>query len=148
MRDHAAIGLVVARAQALPYADRSFDRVTCITVLTFIQDIDVAIREMARMLRPGGRLVIGDLGRWSYWALRRRLRGWAGARPWRDAQFRTAGELATVIRGAGLTIREVRCAIFFPPWTGLARLMASFDLSLGRVTTLGAAFVAIQATKP
>jgi ubiquinone/menaquinone biosynthesis C-methylase UbiE len=148
MGDHATIDLVVARSQALPYADRSFDVVTCITVLTFIQDVDVVVREMTRVLRPGGRLVIGDLGKWSYWAVHRRIRGWLGATLWRDARFHSASELTALIRDAGLTIGEVRGAIFFPPWTGLARLMASFDLSLGRATTLGAAFVAIQATKP
>ena len=52
------------------------------------------------------------------------------------------------IRSAGLTVGAIRGAIFFPPWAALARLMASFDLSLGQVTTLGAAFVAVQATKP
>ena len=61
VRSTAGINLAVARSQTLPYADHSFDVVTCITVLTFIPDAGVAIREMARVLRPGGRLVIGDL---------------------------------------------------------------------------------------
>ena len=142
------IDLSVARSQTLPYADQSFDVVTCITVLAFLADPDVAIREMARVLRRGGRLVIGDLGKWSYWAARRRIRGWFGAAQWRAARFRTANELAATIRGAGLTIGAIRGAIFFPPSAPLARMMASFDLSLGRTTTLGAAFVAVQATKP
>jgi ubiquinone/menaquinone biosynthesis C-methylase UbiE len=58
------IDLIVARSQALPYPDQSFDVVTCITVLTFISNPDIAVREMARVLRHGGRLVIGDLGKW------------------------------------------------------------------------------------
>lgn len=141
------IDLAVAQSQALPYADQSFDVVTCITVLTFISDADVAIQEMARVLRHGGRLVIGDLGKWSCWAARRRIRGWFGAAHWRAARFRTAKELAVTTRRAGLRVDATRGAIFFPPWAALARLMASFDLSLGQSTTLGAAFVAVQATK-
>ena len=148
VRSTACINLAVARSQALPYADHSFDVVTCITVLTFIPDACVALREMARVLRPGGRLVIGDLGKWSCWAVRRRIRGWLGATLWRAARFRTAEELAVTIRNAGLTVGAIRGAVFFPPWAALARLMTSFDLSLGQVTTLGAAFVAVQATKP
>jgi hypothetical protein len=40
------------------------------------------------------------------------------------------------------------CSIFFLPGTALARVMAPLDLLLGELTTLGAASVAVQATKP
>jgi SAM-dependent methyltransferase len=139
--------LQVAQAQALPFPDASFDVVTCITVLTFVPDAGAAVREMARVLRPGGRLVIGDLGKWSYWAARRRVRAWLGAKLWQTAHFRTAGDLAGLVRHAGLTPGPIHGAIFFPPWTRLARLMARFDVRLGTMTTIGAAFVAVRGTK-
>jgi SAM-dependent methyltransferase len=142
------IDLLVARSQALPFPDSSFDIVTSTAVLSFVSDADIAIREMARVLRPGGRLVIGDLGRWSLWSARRRIRGWFGAKLWRTARFRTATELAAMITRTGLVVGRIQGAIFFPPWTALARVMAPFDPRLGATTTLGAAFVAIQATKP
>ncbi len=145
--DGRRIGLVAAKAQALPFPDDSFDLVTCITVLAFVPDPAAAVREMARVLRPGGHLVIGDLGKWSTWAARRRMRGWLGARLWRDARFRTAGELAALPAAAGLRVDRSRGAIFFPPWTLCARLMAPFDPWLGRRTTIGAAFIAVRAAK-
>ena len=148
IRDGIPIDLSVARLQALPFPDNTFDVVTCITVLAFVPDAVRAVREMARVLRPGGRLVIGDLGKWSVWAARRRSRGWLGAKMWRTARFRTASELATMAGGAGLKVSLVKGAIFFQPWTSLARVMAPLDPSLGKVTTFGAAFVAIQAMKP
>jgi SAM-dependent methyltransferase len=131
----------------LPFTGSTFDIVTCIAVLSFVSDADIAVREMARVLRLGGRLLIGDLGRWSLWAARRRIRGWFGASLWRTARFRTATELVALIEQAGLTVGSIQGSIFFPPWTTLARLMAPLDACLGEVTTLGAAFVAIQATK-
>lgn len=146
-RGAADIAFAVARSQALPFADGSLDVVTCITVLAFVPDAADAIGEMARVLRPGGRLVIGDLGPWSYWALRRRIRGWFGAALWRGARFRGAHELAAMARHAGLAVGVINGAIFYPPSTALARLMAPLDPALGRVTTLGAAFVAIVAIK-
>jgi ubiquinone/menaquinone biosynthesis C-methylase UbiE len=48
-------------AQALPYEDASFDAVVLITVLGEIPDQDAAMAEIARVLRPGGRLVVGEL---------------------------------------------------------------------------------------
>ena len=45
-------------AQALPYPDRSFDRVICQLGLQYFPDRPVAVREMHRVLRPGGRVVV------------------------------------------------------------------------------------------
>lgn len=142
------IELAIARCQQLPFPDGSFDVVTCITVLAFVPDASAAIHEMARVLRPGGRLVIGDLNKWSFWAARRRIRGRFGAKLWRAARFRTARQLAAMLRDAGLVIDATAGAIFFPPWTAPARWCARFDARLGETTTLGAAFVAVQAEKP
>ncbi len=58
---------IVGQAQKLPFEDATFDRVIAVTVLCFVDDAGKAIAEMARVLRPRGRLVIGELGYWSLW---------------------------------------------------------------------------------
>ena len=45
-------------AQALPFADREFDMVVCQQGLQFFPNRDVALREMHRVLAPGGRLAL------------------------------------------------------------------------------------------
>jgi ubiquinone/menaquinone biosynthesis C-methylase UbiE len=53
-----AVALLVADAQALPFAAASFDSVVCTLGLNAIPDDRAAIAEMYRVLRPGGRLVL------------------------------------------------------------------------------------------
>jgi SAM-dependent methyltransferase len=137
-----------ARAESLPFPDASFDAVSAMTVLCFVPDAKAAAREMARVLRPGGRLVLGELGRWSFWAATRRLRGWLGSATWKAARFRDAGELRRLAEAAGLNVTAMRGAIFYPPVGSLARVMAPIDPWLGRRTTIGAAFIAFAATRP
>ena len=48
-------------AEALPFADGAFDLVVSYLSLIDIPDIDVAIPEMARVLAPGGTLLIANL---------------------------------------------------------------------------------------
>ena len=42
----------------LPFGDRSFDYITCLEGLEHIENPQQAIREFARLLRPGGQLVV------------------------------------------------------------------------------------------
>ena len=45
-------------AESLPYPDRSFDAVVCQFGLMFFADRPQALREMIRVLKPGGRLAV------------------------------------------------------------------------------------------
>lgn len=49
---------VAADALALPFADESFDAATISFGLRNVNDVGLALRELRRVLRPGGRLVI------------------------------------------------------------------------------------------
>ena len=51
-----------ADVQALPFEDASFDCVAANWVLYHVPDLDLGVRELARVLRPGGRLVAATLG--------------------------------------------------------------------------------------
>jgi ubiquinone/menaquinone biosynthesis C-methylase UbiE len=55
-----AVDLREADAQDLPFADASFDTVVCTYSLCNVPDDSIAIREMKRVLKPGGQLVLVD----------------------------------------------------------------------------------------
>ncbi|WP_332838861.1 demethylmenaquinone methyltransferase [Nocardia bovistercoris] len=53
-----AVPMVAADATALPFADNSFDAVTISYGLRNISESHAALREMLRVTKPGGRLVV------------------------------------------------------------------------------------------
>jgi ubiquinone/menaquinone biosynthesis C-methylase UbiE len=66
--DDAAIqplfGLLAGDALALPFADASFDTVICSEVLEHLPDYAGALREIERVLRPGGSLCVSVPRAW------------------------------------------------------------------------------------
>ena len=57
------VSKVAADALALPFQDASFDAVTISFGLRNVADPDQALAELARVTRPGGRLVVCEFGR-------------------------------------------------------------------------------------
>jgi 2-polyprenyl-3-methyl-5-hydroxy-6-metoxy-1,4-benzoquinol methylase len=136
------------RAEALPFPAASFDVVIAVTVLCWVSDASAAVQEMTRVLRPGGIVVIGELGRYSLWASARRIRGWFGEKFWREAHFWTPCQLRRLVEDVGLKSDAVRGAVYYPPSRSLAKRLAPLDRSLSRMSSAGAAFLCVRAGKP
>jgi demethylmenaquinone methyltransferase/2-methoxy-6-polyprenyl-1,4-benzoquinol methylase len=60
--ERGAVG-VIATAEALPFSDVSFDAVTFGYLLRYVDDVTGCMTEIARVLRPGGRVGMVEFGR-------------------------------------------------------------------------------------
>jgi ubiquinone/menaquinone biosynthesis C-methylase UbiE len=86
----------VADAEALPYDDAEFDLVIGHAVVHHLPDLETTFKELARVLRPGGRLVIaGEPTRTGD-----RVAGW-----WKRGT-RMAVKLAAVVAGADRVLAD------------------------------------------
>jgi demethylmenaquinone methyltransferase / 2-methoxy-6-polyprenyl-1,4-benzoquinol methylase len=56
------VELVEASAEALPFADASFDHLTVTYLLRYVDDPGAVLRELARVVRPGGRIAMLEFG--------------------------------------------------------------------------------------
>jgi ubiquinone/menaquinone biosynthesis C-methylase UbiE/catechol 2,3-dioxygenase-like lactoylglutathione lyase family enzyme len=110
---------VIADAERLPFLDASFDLVTVRIAPHHYASLPTALREMARALKPGGRLVVVDNIAPEDATLDELLNRWE---KWRDPSHvreYTASEWRTYLAGAGLDITDVeiqRKAHEFAPW--------------------------------
>jgi ubiquinone/menaquinone biosynthesis C-methylase UbiE len=95
---------------SLPFPDQTFDKVVSVTALGFLQDIRVGIRELFRVARKGGCVVVAMLNSRSPWAVRRRAE--AKERPdslFRQITFRSPEELEASVPVRGV----IKTAIHF-----------------------------------
>jgi len=56
------ISLVRGRAESLPFPDESFDHLTFTYLMRYVNDPAATMRELARVVRPGGRIAALDFG--------------------------------------------------------------------------------------
>jgi SAM-dependent methyltransferase len=108
----------IETAEKLPFDDASFDLVCCSEVLEHLLRPDLAVREMARVLAPGGVMIltVPNVAYWR-WRLGMLIGGtWnplgddeSLERPWRDPHIRffTPTTLAAMLGECGLVDLEV-----------------------------------------
>lgn len=89
------VSLVLARGEQLPFADATFDALTFTYLLRYVSDPAATVRELARVVKPGGAIsslefavptkVGWRLAWWCYTRAVLPLAGWVtGGRAWRD----------------------------------------------------------------
>jgi demethylmenaquinone methyltransferase/2-methoxy-6-polyprenyl-1,4-benzoquinol methylase len=79
--DVGGVRFVAGDALALPFADESFDAVTISFGLRNVHDVDAALRELKRVTKQGGRLVICEFSSPTWAPFRRLYDGYLGVVP-------------------------------------------------------------------
>ncbi len=159
-------GIVRGRAERLPFYDGSFDHVTFTYLLRYVDDPATTLRELARVLRPGGRLATLEFGVprgpvyplwWLYTRVGLPLAGWVVSARWRtvgaflgpniEAFYRRHPQerIEAYWRDAGLTdLRVRRMSLGGGTVMSATRTAVLSGSSAANRSPLGAAFYALQ----
>lgn len=107
------INFIRASAEKLLFADNYFDIVLSVSAFEFFPNLQPALLEAHRVLKPGGRLVVGVIGRDSAWG--RYYMQKARRDPhsvFSRARFYTVEELKNAMPGKNIRTKAV---LFVPP---------------------------------
>ena len=129
----ANVEYVIADAEALPFLDATFDLVTVRIAPHHYADVAQATREMARVLRPGGRLLLIDNIAPEDPQLDITINDWEKRRDPSHVREYTVGEWLTLLASAGLTVTRYetdRRVHEFAPWMERMRVPADVHASL------------------
>jgi SAM-dependent methyltransferase len=116
--------LALAEGERIPFADHSFDAVLSVGGFNFYSDPECALKEMARVTRPGGRVVVADerpdLFEWG-WG---HLIGWPSLDTWLMKRVWLGDEFADMVMNTRLDVPGVAHAALRRPiihriWRGL-----------------------------
>lgn len=122
----------VAGFEELPWADATFDVLTAVNALQFADDLDDALREAQRVVRPGGRIVIAN------WAEATRndlevveaaIAASLGEETLPDDELRRPGGLERVLAASGL--EEVEAGTTEVVWTAADATALTRGILLG-----------------
>jgi SAM-dependent methyltransferase len=125
---------ICASGESIPLPDASVDAVVCEYVVEHLIEPERVLRELHRILRPGGRLVFATPNAWSYSAIATRLTsqrfheaflarlmklgGSANEKPYPTAfRMNTRGQIEALARATGLRVRALHSCVDHPTYT-------------------------------
>ena len=149
-------------ATALPFPDYHFDAAVCVRVLHHFDDAVPVIRELGRVVRPGGVVVLEYANKRNLKSIARHLMGRQDWSPFETGSVtykpfhhdHAPVDIRRALRGAGFTVERVRSASLFrvPSLTRrlsprrLAQLEGLLQEPLGSITPGPSVFVLARRT--
>jgi ubiquinone/menaquinone biosynthesis C-methylase UbiE len=103
------------RAEALPFPDGAFDGILLAAALSFIEDPERALRECCRVLKPGERLLLGDIPADSPWGRLYTRKGSEQRSIYFHAKFLASSEMVALAEGAGFELQSAASTLFWEP---------------------------------
>jgi ubiquinone/menaquinone biosynthesis C-methylase UbiE len=100
---------IVGDMMSLPFADDSFDKVVSMTAIEFVKDAQRAVKELFRVTRRGGRIVVTTLNSLSPWAARRMDEAKKGPSIFEKTIFRSPDEIRSIVPVSAV----IKTAIYF-----------------------------------
>lgn len=94
----------LASGESLPFKDSTFGGVFILFTLCFVESPETVINEARRVLRSGGRLIIGIISRESPWGQIYLYKKGKGHPIYKHAHFYTPSEMTEMIEKAGMTV--------------------------------------------
>ena len=142
-----ALSLLRGDAYFLPFKDKCFDLVISITLFEFLKTPEKSIKEIFRVLKPGGEVLIGTMNSRSLWFLFKRLKSKFVETAYRYARFYTPKELENLLKQSGFKEVQTRGVIFFPSFFPFVKLAYQFDKKFSRILKSFGAFVVVKGKK-
>jgi SAM-dependent methyltransferase len=129
----------VADVRSLPYRDGSFDAIYSMGTIEHFRDPETALREMHRVLRPGGRAVVGVPNRWDPFLRPLLASALQAARLYGYGYERSFSRraLRRMLEAAGFDVVAETAILFVPGWLRMADLaLHSYFRPLAGLTAL------------
>jgi len=129
----------VADVRSLPYRDGRFDAIYSMGTIEHFRDPETALREMHRVLRPGGRAVVGVPNRWDPFLRPLLASALQAARLYGYGYERSFSRraLRRMLEAAGFEVVAETAILFVPGWLRMADLAVhSYFRPLAGLTAL------------
>lgn len=119
-----ALQAAVGDVRAIPFANDSFDAIYSMGTIEHFAETQQAIEEMARVLKPGGRAIIGVPNRHDPFLrpLFATVLQWMGLYAYGLEKSYSRRTLRTMVEQAGLTLVAETAILFIPGWLRMADL--------------------------
>lgn len=139
------VRIIQCGAEDIPLPNESIDVVISVTAMEFFRDRDKALLEFQRVIKPGGRVVVGVLNARGWWAAHRRKKKNS---IYESAHFYTPKELHDVLSRYFQDV-EIACGVMLPPHTPaiLIPLFRVMEKPLSNLFPSCGAFIAARGWK-